>query len=595
MPRSAAHGSFTLLAAAGLAVGLASAPAHAQYALGDGRVLDNNLRVGGDGTNDRRVSPLREAALRNAIVTGNVSGGQQFRGEVGYTGTFDFRGETGSGEFFANYADSYYSGFATRGVRGLNDLRSNFAFTAPTGAIAGSQIQIRRPGSGAVAAETAGGGTAGSALGADIFGVVNGTLRSTSGFALRAADNADILARRRTDDGLLVVTAASPLTGVRDVREGSVLLGDTGDRTGVDRFSSLGLAAAPGIDAETAGPGLSPVIAPRREVSERDIEDEFDGSISAENRLTPDRPAGVEDRDEQPDPRLAERIEDNRITSGTVGHREVLRRLREDAEGSGLIDPEEETGDAAIDEFLRGVTEMLQQAPQQQGGRDGQAGQGADSTSGVPGLREEDQAGRSDPASEGDGIALDPNDPEDRAELVRLLRRGNVTMHGLSPDEGEADPVFIRHMTRGERWLSEGRWFDAEERFTAALSIDPASASAAIGRINAQIGAGFYASAALSLRRMLRDYPELTAVIYDEELRPSGERLEEVREQLLERMERDEIVARDAAMLYAFLGYQTGDDGHVGTGFERVAEVEEALGLEPDPLHDLMREVWSDR
>lgn len=110
------------------AVGLATAvPALAQNALGDGRALDRNSRLGSGGVNGITRTGSAELRFRNAIVTGNAPGGMSFRGDVGYTAPMDFRGELGSDDLFTFTRDSYFSGLAASPVgqryRGVDALQ----------------------------------------------------------------------------------------------------------------------------------------------------------------------------------------------------------------------------------------------------------------------------------------------------------------------------------------------------------------------------------------------------------------------------------------------------------------------------------------
>lgn len=93
-----------------LALG-SGAPAFAQDALGDGRTLDANPQVGSGGRNTP-IGGLPDYRMRNLLITGNVAGGRGFRGSVGYTSEFDFRGELGSDELFNYRATSAYSDLA---------------------------------------------------------------------------------------------------------------------------------------------------------------------------------------------------------------------------------------------------------------------------------------------------------------------------------------------------------------------------------------------------------------------------------------------------------------------------------------------------
>lgn len=91
-------------------LGVCSA-AMAQDALGGGDALDANSQVGSGGRNSP-VGGASDYRLRNLLITGNVAGGRGFRGSVGYTSEYDFRGDLGSDEFFNFRASSAYSDLA---------------------------------------------------------------------------------------------------------------------------------------------------------------------------------------------------------------------------------------------------------------------------------------------------------------------------------------------------------------------------------------------------------------------------------------------------------------------------------------------------
>jgi len=110
----ACHGTLT----AGLVLGaalVAAAPSSGQDALGGGSALDGGLLDGASRYNPAAPAPNYRG--RNLLVTGNVAGGRGFRGTVGYTAEFDFRGETGADDLFRERANSAFSAvsFATAG------------------------------------------------------------------------------------------------------------------------------------------------------------------------------------------------------------------------------------------------------------------------------------------------------------------------------------------------------------------------------------------------------------------------------------------------------------------------------------------------
>jgi hypothetical protein len=175
--------------------------------------------------------------------------------------------------------------------------------------------------------------------------------------------------------------------------------------------------------------------------------------------------------------------------------------------------------------------------------------------------------------------------------MIDLLRDQTVTISRISP--GEDTSLYAQHMRAGERLLSEGMWFIAEERFVAALSSRQGDAMAAIGRAHAQIGAGLYLSAAVNLSDLLRAYPELITVRYDRSLLPGHERLDRIRQQLRSRSVDNDANARNAGFLLAYLGFHTDRPGDVREGFAVVERVNKALGTEADPLVPVLAELWS--
>ncbi|MCL4212199.1 MAG: hypothetical protein KJZ68_16230, partial [Phycisphaerales bacterium] len=97
-------------------------PATAQTAVGDGRALDADRRVGGDGRVE--ATPQEDFRLRNLLVTNSVAGGRGFRGALGYTAPEDFRGRLGSNDLYAfeRRASAYSSLGAIVGAMGNTPL-----------------------------------------------------------------------------------------------------------------------------------------------------------------------------------------------------------------------------------------------------------------------------------------------------------------------------------------------------------------------------------------------------------------------------------------------------------------------------------------
>jgi hypothetical protein len=121
-----------ILLAAIAAVPVAGVPASAQYqSQQDGSALDANRRLGDDYRNtgasgyriDNRIRSI-DRPTGNQIVTGNVTGNRQFRGNVGYTDAREFRGATAS-----DASDSFIR--SSSGTAGAAFRRNDYNVSVP--------------------------------------------------------------------------------------------------------------------------------------------------------------------------------------------------------------------------------------------------------------------------------------------------------------------------------------------------------------------------------------------------------------------------------------------------------------------------------
>ncbi|GAB4385284.1 MAG: hypothetical protein Kow0022_10570 [Phycisphaerales bacterium] len=161
-------------------------------------------------------------------------------------------------------------------------------------------------------------------------------------------------------------------------------------------------------------------------------------------------------------------------------------------------------------------------------------------------------------------------------ETLRMLKGGDgEPMANFVPPD--ADGVYAEHMKVGQSLIAAERYFDAEERFTQALTIRPGDVDAQVARVHAQIGAGMYLSAAVNLRTLLLDHPELVSVRYAANLLPSVTRIGEVAADFRAaaeavRVENPTLAAirraRAAGLLMVYLGYQTNDRALFEEGLE---------------------------
>ena len=150
---------------------------------------------------------------------------------------------------------------------------------------------------------------------------------------------------------------------------------------------------------------------------------------------------------------------------------------------------------------------------------------------------------------------------------------------------GDADR-FNEHLATGERYLREGRYFFAERRFRRALRFTPGHPMATAGLANAQVGAGLYLAASLTLRSLFSYQPEMIDAHYEPGLVPNEVRLKHAVAKLQQRLESTGDRTASAFML-AYVGRLLGDRQYIERG---LAVMEE--DSPDDPLLPLLKEVW---
>lgn len=617
------------------AVLLCSGAAFGQNALGDGRALDRNLRVGSGGYN----TPVRDlqAQIRynNAVVTGQAAGGKSFQGDLGYRADNDFAASLGSDATYTFRRDSAYSAAPLLGIRSSDAIRYQFAlstgsalpqqFAGTYGAInrysavsTGESVDSRLRSSLPRALDS-------NSIGANVAG---GHLRSPSKFVTERAIRPTVV-QFGEDAGASYAVTASPLLGVN--------LFKIGQSEVQPEVEVPGLPAIPGArpdedaNKNRRDPNSLRVVNPLSGFEA--------GSGKAPSAFDSFGTAGV--------PMADNALRSSVVTSGSVDHQRVLDRFqtayreeldrpvarleqRPDTQPPTGAEPGDVRSGPATDQGTpSGETRLLNW--EQQLIRTRATLRGEDPVEAIK-QYERDQAraaasGATQP--EGTGASGGESKPAGvrtvdadklRTELEAMARAGNKL--GLTPgtlralrdaginferlDTGllpaRANYVdqesYQRSMKAGQDLLASGRYFDAEERFARAIAAAPADPMAAIGRMHAQIGGGLYLSAAANLRRIIVQHPELIGSSFSPELVPSPERAERIRAQLLDslqaRRERGNALGRDAGLLLAYLGHLTGDDETTRRG---LAEFERRLTddqVTDAALAQLLRGVWVD-
>ena len=167
-------------------------------------------------------------------------------------------------------------------------------------------------------------------------------------------------------------------------------------------------------------------------------------------------------------------------------------------------------------------------------------------------------------------------------EFGVILRHDRRVEHFAAGDEDR----FNELLASAEQHLRDGEYFLAERHFGRALRFTPGHPLATAGMAHAQIGAGLYASAALNLRSLLGERPEMIDVKFDPMLLPDRVRLVQSVGTLQGRLS-DGVEPGWSGFLLAYIAHQLDDSELIEEGLAAMADADA-----DDPLHDLLRRIW---
>ena len=613
-------------------MGIAISEVRAQDALGSGNALDRNTRIGSGGVNS--ALPPNPYAGRNAVVTGEVVGGREFRGRVGYTAPGDFRGATGSDELFRFRADSAWSNPAviTLGTTTYDQLRFGQGLgvielqRASTAATPLRVQQVPKPVSFSELAE--------SRMRYD-----NVALSTLSATRMQNAADPTTLALARSTEGESVALTASPVRGLTIDR-----FNPQWSALGLSEYDQMRAREEGGFEpgpADEAGPqalpgeagGVKPVPSKPGTTDQRGRKPgEKEGEASSPNKVGAEFETRFENL--RTDPRVETGVNDEHRVQGEAqtDYAQVLQRIVDryaHGEGSNAkIDPallrkmdeqyqtlrdklasKAAAGQPQIDPRTGRPITKPTGAPIQSAtpgsiessthpGRPTQQETGKPSTTANPPDRETNPPKR---GSDETGVPATPDtsknpdvladigkskEPErkpiDVSEIGDALRHGQKVERLSSEEQGRLNELMVA----AEEQLRKGEYMAAEERFQRALRFSPGHPMAMAGAANAQLGAGFYLSSALTLRRLFSDHPEMIDTTYVGGLLPDASRLEAAVKALRSRMEAPADRA-SFALLLAYIGRQTTDRAMMDEGL-KVMEKEAA----DDPLPPVLRSIW---
>jgi hypothetical protein len=493
-------------------------------------------------------------------VTGDVPGGRGFRGSVGYTAAGDFQGQLGSDDLFPFLADS--------------------AFSAPAFVRYGNTAEQLRFGQ-AIGTLTYRRERAPTAMQQELRAT---TLQRPEDRTLTDQVRVDWLMKASTTPELQTRAVEPRVVGVQYVDKNpephiwdpdydQPLIVDASSLRGVtqvaakDDLQSRGLTTFDGLrieqDAEATGRKIDPGEPFRVEVEtfslllDPEMTEPAD-PVEDERRLQFD----VAEDYQRVMTRLVERFAQETNVDWTAQSsletdlREIFDQIREEL---GAQAPE------SVVPGFPGTDEDETTEPDEGEVRDPFDRTGPEAMFPLPGRQDEDEEATDEPPS--------------------LEDFGLILRHGERIDQlaSGGDARFNEHLKAAEQFLQDGKYFWAERRFIRALRFVPGHPLATAGLGHAQLGAGLYASAALTLRELFTFQPEMIDVRYADTLLPNEVRLQRAIEEIRAQARNDSA----EGFLLAYLGHQTESPALVEEGLQRMTK-----GNPRDPMPDLLRGVW---
>jgi hypothetical protein len=516
-------------------------------AMGSGNALDRNNQVGSGGSNNA-ATPVDYNA-RNLVVTNSVPGGRGFRGSVGYTADTDFRAPTGSDALYNFRADSALSNpafvsstFAKdrfQVAQGLGVFEFRRASTplslndqANAGRLPDSRVRLDRAN-----AQMA-------------FGRMNWDLGEDR-----------MIARGQAANGDAIRYIVSPLRGLQ-----AESLTDPIVSSGLGVYEQARARADIRSGLTTAEDYL------------KAMGTNYGGATRIEGQIAA-KPLGDDLR-----------VQNARMMPKTyfdlVEDLEKRAAEKTGAKGGGLEAVREQIGEfGSLPSAGEGVLPR-QPGSEVPGSETSDETKPATAPSTAPGTEPQTNSGLKVPeGSEGD---REKKLEEQRGKLLPVPDIAEILRHGrkfsqLGTDEKRRVDELVR---QGEDALRAGEYFQAERRFQQAQTIASDNPLVEVGVAHAQLGAGLYLSAGLTLRNLFTANPELIDATYDAKLLPTGERLGDAMRLMRERVNRGDD-APGYGLVLAYIGHQTGDRALVEEGLAAITG-----NAELDAQRELLKGVW---
>lgn len=551
---------FRVIVLTALSAGLPTLDALAQNA------LDANTQVGSQGRNaPSKTAPSEfDFRARNFIVTDSVAGGRGFRGNVGYQASGDFTGDLGSDDTFGFRSNSALSDllFITSPQRldafniaqgtGVFEFRRDFT-SLPASAtyysaklIDDAKVRLDRTSAALMA----------------------GSLLAT------AVAPEDVGYVRSADGGYTVISSALEGLGIRP------------DGMSFDGISIYDRASARQEMARSGNMKMDLGLVPFVSAFDRARFATLSDDLAARGEAPP---AAVASRIERAGPSgeaydaIVERILEQYADQENV-QLDLLTRDSTMRTASSELGKLEGMISGSTQRQLRGMSpqDRVRNSDTRYEGVPRSPLDGFDAEPTKPTEPGDESATPTDPApdtepeAESAGLSID--------EMARILRHRTQIGELSVTDRGR----LARAVFQGEAALRDGRFFKAERRFEDAITINPGNPLLELARANAQLGAGLYLSAALTLNRTFTGSPEVIDARFKPELLPNRTRLDFAVVAIRERLDRGHDLPGYGISL-AYIGHQTGQPELIGEGLAFVKG-------EPrwEVFGRLLRGIWLD-
>ena len=538
-----------LLTVVGLAVVLVPGlDTQAQTRAGnDGHALDANQQVGSNGVNpaDGRLDFSRQ----NDIVTGRVSGGRAFQGDIGYFGVGEFQGNLGSDALFNFQRDSissspsYLNATAVGGFRTQDNFRVFRSFT-------NRSAQPQSPGLVAPS-----GGTYEVGNYANFGTIYSGQVRTD---AFR--DSINRFAPGRAQQ-------VFPTTGIRAAPDENDLTSD---------------AVSEQLNSQAHEAGQSSMV---NELSEslRVTGNTFDpfAAPADTNEQTMGLQAGQLPQGLLLGQQLQDMYDPQAKQADPYRGQAVLNTVFKRIEGKDADADDADVYDKLLSDIKKGEK--------------GDSGsQGFSDALEAPTSQQLTEAERAydqimkelygeDYQSRGS-----QSDEETDGEVKDVVEKLNYDLPRLETLASNKRTRVAELTREAEAALANGKYLTAETRYRQLMREAKGDPLPIAGLVHAQLGAGMFRSAGVNLRNLFAKHPELIATRYDAKLLPPKDRLQWIQQELQTVISQGEG-GKDAPLLLAYLGYQADSRQVVRFGLAL------AQSKSPrDPLLLVVREIWLD-